>query len=295
MREMLRGWRRRLSALARGCRIRASGAVRRVPIESLTNEFGFSFAPQGWNYFRALVAEHQAHPERPLPETTFGRFFQHEQVRAVRCLNDLLWLHKPGSPDREDGRKFYLGTYPWSDHVGGGPWGHWFDEVEGRMTRDLYGYRANIWHTPGDPHPVEIEWNMTLQTIESLRSGYHPMRWGDWPQVTLLVRRSGEYRAVRYNGQHRLAVLSHRGVRSVAVVVPQAAAINRELESWTSASALPKRVSQEEIVVREEQVDRWPYVERGWCSREQALHIFHAFFELNGRERIRFLGLPPMY
>ena len=113
--------------------------------------------------------------------------------------------------------------------------------------------------------------------------------------MTLLVRRDGEYRAVRYNGQHRLAVLSHFGRKQVTVLVPSARSVNAELALWPSASSLPKVVTDGEIVVRETQADGWHYVKQGLCSREQALETFHAFFELTGRERIEHLGLPAIY
>jgi hypothetical protein len=50
-----------------------------------------------------------------------------------------------------------------------------------------------------------------------------------------------------------------------------------------------------EIVIREQEARDWLYVREGLCSVEQALEIFHAFFELNGRERIEALGLPAVY
>jgi hypothetical protein len=280
-------------AVVRRARYIRSGMLRRVPVHWITNEFAFSFATEGWNYFRAAVAEYERHPELELEDSIFYRFFQHERVRAVRYLNDLLFLHRPEL--RDCGFQFALGTYPWGDHVGGGPWGHHFDHATGHSTRDLYGQRANIWYQPGDPPPLRLEWEQTIRAFEKLRDGYRPLRAGQLPEVTLLVRRNGEYRAVRYNGQHRLAVLSHLGRKRLTVLVPSARSINAELALWPSASALPKVVTNGEIIVRETAVNDWHYVKQGLCSPEQALEFFHAFFELNGRERIVCLDLPAIY
>lgn len=280
-------------AVARRARYIRSGTLKRIPTDLLTNEFAFSFAPRGWNYFRALVAEYEKNPNVRPENTTFFRFFRDERVKSVRYLNDLLFLHEPGK--REQGFKFYLGTYPWGDHVGGGPWGHHFDRIEGNDTRDLYGHHANLWHEPGDKHALELEWQQTVRVCEQMRDGYRPLRNGQLPEVTLLVRRDGDYRAMRYNGQHRLAVLSHLGRKTVTVLVPSARSINAELATWPSASKLPKLVRDNEIVVRETDVDAWHYVKSGQCSREQALEIFTAFFELDGRERINHLSLPAGY
>jgi hypothetical protein len=278
---------------ARRVRYLRSGTLRRFPLTAITNEFAFSFADDGWNYFRALVAEHAKKPQLRLVDSTFYHFFQHPRVKSVRYLNDLLFLHQPAQ--RDSGFQFALGTYPWGDHIGSGPWGHHFDRVTGNSTRDLYGLCANLWYEPGDPHPLRLEWEQTLRISSELRDGYHPLRAGRLPEVTLLVRRSGEYRAMRYNGQHRLAVLSHLGRKRLMVLVPSARSMNADLDSWPSASKLPKVVFDGEIVVRETEVNDWYYVKHGLCAREQALEIFNAFFEINGRERINFLGIPSVY
>ncbi len=271
----------------------SSGRLKRIDVRTITNEFAFSFADEGWNYFRALVAEYDKDPGIRLEDSVFYRFFRHDLIRSVRNLNDLLFLNKPELRDR--GFQFALGTYPWGDHVGGGPWGHHFDRVEGKSTRDLYGPRANIWHKPGDAHSLQLEWKHTISSYHAIREGYRPLRAGQLPEVTLLIRRNGARRAVRYNGQHRLAVLSHLGRKRLTVLVPSARTINAELGSWPSFSSLPKVVSEGEIVVREKEAESWPYVKRGLCSREQALEMFCAFFDLTGRERVRFLGLPEVY
>jgi hypothetical protein len=277
------GWGRYLS----------TGTLKRIPIEFVTNEFAFAFSAEGWNYFRAIVAEYEK-DRVDLERSTFFRFFQHEQVKSVRYLNDLLFLHD--AEKRNRGFKFYLGTYPWSDHVGGGPWGHYYDLVTGTNTRDLYGYRQNIWYQPGDKRPIELEWKKTVYLYESLkRSRYRPLRHRDLPEVTLLLRRDGAFRAVRYNGQHRLSILSHLGHKKVTALIPSVRSINESLKTWTTFSHLPKAVYQNEIVVRETDVQQWHYVKHGLCTADQALEIFHAFFELNGRERIRYLEIPNVY
>jgi hypothetical protein len=278
------GWGRYLS----------TGTLKRIPIEWITNEFAFSFAPQGWNYFRAIVAEYEKDPNIDLERSTFFRFFQDERVKSVRYLNDVLFLHD--AQRRARGFKFYLGTYPWSDHVGGGPWGHHYDSLAGKNSRDIYGYRNNIWYQPGDKHPIELEWKKTIRMYDSLKScRYRPFRHRDLPEVTLLVRCDGAIRAVRYNGQHRLSILSQLGHKKVTALVPSARSINAELVTWPTFSDLPKVVYQNEIVVRETDVEHWHYVKHGLCTADEALEIFRAFFELNGRERITYLGIPNVY
>jgi hypothetical protein len=285
----------------RGRRARPDRALPRfgrlplLPLDLITNEFGFSFGPAGWNYLRSIVAEYDGDPGLCLEQSTFWRFFQDERVRSVRYLDDLLYLHDDERRGRDGEFRFYLGTYPWGDHVSGGPWGVEFDRIEGGSTRDLYGESRNPWYDPGARRPLEIEWRQTIETFESVRKGYRPWLHRSWPRVTLLVRRDGDFRAVRYDGQHRLAGLAHLGRRSVRVRVPSARSIAAEVATWPTASQAPKAVDERDIVVHEDDVEDWYYVREGLCSPQQALEIFDAFFELDGSERLSALGLPRSY
>jgi len=254
-----------------------AGNLKRIPMSLIMDEYAFSLAPNGWNYFRALVAEYEKEPGIPLNETSFFRFFQHPRIRSVRYLNDLLFLHQPDA--RRYQYNFYFGTYPWGDFwtrystVGGQPWGYHYDLTEGKTTRDLYGYRRNPWYRPGDTRPLEIEWNHTIALYHNLKKGYYPRRYGSLPEVVLLMRCNGDFRAVRCEGHHRLSILSQLGHVTVTVLIP------------------PDSLR----IIHEADVDKWYYVRNRLCTPEQALQIFHAFFELNGRERIESLGLPSVY
>lgn len=256
-----------------------SGHLRRLPIDIITNEYAFSMAPNGWNYFRALIAEYEEDPKISLEDSTFFRFFQDERVRSTRYFNDLLFLHNPDTRLHKDGYNFYYDTCPWGGWLktnnvdGGRPWGFHYDRIEGQATRDRYGYRNNPWYQPGDKYPLEIEWKHTLRLYHKIKKGYYPILYNSFPEVTLLVRNDGEMRAVRTDGQHRLAILSHLGFNMVTVYIP----------------------SYARGIVHEAEVDQWYYVKNGYCTIHQAIEIFNAFFILNGRERLEYLGLPSIY
>ena len=250
----------------------------RIPMRLIADEYGFSLATSGWHYLRSLLAEYDHNPQVDPTETTFFRFFRHKELSSVRFLDDILFLHQP--EERDDGDyRFYFGAYPWGDwtesdaRIGGKPFGHHYDAVEGRRTRDLYGYRRNPWYRAGDDYPLRLEWRRTLEVYRSLRSGYRPSRYHSFPSVILLVRSDGALRAVRYKGHHRLSVLAHLGYESVTVALR------------------PESVK----VVHEAEVEQWYYVRRGLCSAEKALKIFHAYFELDGSERLEHLGLSRAY
>jgi hypothetical protein len=250
----------------------------RIPTSVISDEYGFSLAPEGWHYLRALLAEYERNPQADPSDTTYFRFFCHDRLRPVRFLEDIFFLHRDRAAG-DDGSGFYFGTYPWGDwtasdaRVGGNPFGHHFDAVEGRRTRDLYGYRRNPWYRLGDDYPLGIEWRRTVELYQSLRKGYRPNLYRTLPSVVLLVRRNGDLRAVRYRGHHRLATLAHLGHETVTVALH------------------PESIK----VVYESEVDQWYYVRRGLCSPERALAIFDAFFELDGSERAAHLRLPKPY
>lgn len=275
----MRGVRRRVSRSLRLLILALSGRWARIPMGIVTNEYGFSMASDGWNYFRALVAEWELNEDAELENTTFFRFFQHPDIRSIRYLDDLLFLHDEEKREPLDGFKFYLGTFPWghwdreASRRGGKPFGHHYDRLEGQMTRDIWGYRRNPWYQPGDKYPLEIEWDQIRHLYDSLRGNYRPLLHGSYPEVTMLSRTNGERRAVRFNGQHRLSIMSHLGQENVVVLVP------------------PESLG----VIREDEVEQWYYVRNGQCSPERALEIFEAFFILDGRERIAHLELNPVY
>jgi hypothetical protein len=259
-------------------RARRGDALIRIPTALISDEYAFSLGAKGWHYFRSLVAEYEHDPTVELDETVFVEFFQHPEIRSVRYLDDLLFLHD-ASMRAWDGHKFYLGTYPWGDwkhdhaNHGGKPFGFYYDEVENTNTRDLYGYQRNPWYRPGDLYPLQIEWHHTLALYKSMKKGYQPARYGSFPSVVVLLRTDGEMRAVRDEGHHRLCLLAHFGHEKVTVALE------------------PESVQ----VVDEREVEEWYYVKRGVCPPERALAIFYAFFEQDGSERVDYLGIPRAY
>ncbi|NJM75680.1 MAG: hypothetical protein HC852_07735 [Acaryochloridaceae cyanobacterium RU_4_10] len=252
----------------------------RIPTNIITDEFAFSLAPEGWNFYRDLVFECSKKSEITLENTTFFQFFQSKQLNSVCYLNDLLFIHDLERKNRlsHNGFNFYLGTYPWGGwtkeeaSTGGKPFGHHYDRIEGKMTRDLWGYGRNPFYKPKDRHTLECELKVMQELYPSLKKGYYPLRYG-FPSVTLLVRQNGEMRAVMGGGHHRLSILSHLGYERLTVLLP---------ESYMGK-------------VFESEVAQWYYVSRGLCTPEQALEIFNAYFDLNGRERLAYLGLTSIY
>jgi len=251
------------------------GQLITIPMKLITDEFAFALDSDGWNYYGALLADYGKNPNIPLEATTFFRFFQHACINSIRYLEDVLFFHEPQGRMDEKRFRFYLGTYPWggltetASLVGGTPFGWYYDRVEERSTRDLWGYGKTLWYQPNDRHTIECEWDLTTKQFCCLQHGYHPWLHLSVPAVTMLIRHDGDRRAIIVDGHHRLSILSYLGYDQVRVEVMQQ--------------------------VEEAEVDQWYYVKRGDCSRQQALEIFNAFFRLNGRERLAYLNLDELH
>lgn len=244
-----------LRRLARDAR---AGRLLSIPLELCLNQYAFSYGPGGWSYLVDLARELLARSDIGFRETRFYRFVQ--GVRAPLC-SDLMGLHDPAIPSALVGIPH-----------GSFPWGHFDARV--RLPADgwldLTPIRASqtcMWSESGagiDPI-LEREVEATRSLVVSLRDrGYHLglARFG-LPPVSPLVARDGTLRFVQQDGAHRLASLAALGYERTLVRLD------------------PDRYP----AIREEDVDRWHYVQRGLLSRAEALRFFRLYFELDGRER----------
>ncbi len=241
----------------------------RMPMALITDEFGFSLAPQGWHPFREALENHDRRPDAPVEETTFGRFFLDPRVNAVRDLNDLLDLS--GGPGRyRQLPRFWLGTYPWGGlsaaEIGGpGPAFGWaYDEAAGADTAERWGHGRTLWYRPDNRHTLANERQLTMALYRSIGHRYSPLKARGFPRVTILVAEDGSRRAVIVDGHHRLAVLAHLGVETVTVEI--------------------------EAVVAAADADSWYAVRTGHCTAAEARRLFGAFFVLDGSERFELVA-----
>lgn len=241
-----------------------------LPFSKITDEFGFSLAPNGWNFFCSLLEDYDRNPNVSWDETTLAAFFKSQEINSAKSLNDILFFHDSQKNAQQE-YHFYIGTWPWGGMTpgdskkGGTPFGWYYDQKENKMTKELWGYGRNLWYEPRDQYTIEFEMKHTLDLYPVIKKGFNPWKYLDFPSVTLLIRKDGEKLGVIVDGHHRLSILGHLKYKKVNVIIRQ--------------------------IIRETEVDQWYYVKKGFCKKEQALEIFHAFFTLNGQERIQHLGL----
>lgn len=144
------------------------------------------------------------------------------------------------------------------------PW----DEREREESRELWG--KSRFCGPSSPKLIrEIFLNMVYLNEKLESEKYQPGIRGGLIRGTFLKRNNGYKIFIVIDGNHRLAVLSHLGYSSIHV------------------GYLPGRFH----VINESEVENWLYVRKGFCTANDALSYFNAFFELSGIEQAKYYGI----
>lgn len=222
-----------------------------VPIDVCVNILGFSFAPDGWHFLIELLKEYDTNAALKPEESILFRYHQSYQPEGTFDMVKHLGLEVTFRPP--------FGIYPW---------GNFRIRSDPNDIRPKDQYKSRFCG-PSDPSRLQGEFSRMIALYEQIKKeGYRPWR-HDFISGTVFRSRSGELRFVVIEGNHRLAILSHLGVKSARV------------------SYLPNYHQ----IIDEHDVDNWSYVRSGECTVEDALCYFNAFFELNGLERAQRMGL----
>jgi len=247
------------------------GKVIEMPMDKITNEYAFSYSKNGWNYLVQIIKEYEECPGIRFENSSYYKLFLKLKYENIETFTDILFLHDKNK--RKELPKIYFGTKPWGCsikkyiNVGGRPWGYYYDKMNNVNTKTLH-FR-NLWYLPGETESLKFEWNKTINLYNQIKKeGYKPFLKGTLPEVYLLINKNEEVMAVRFNGQHRIAVLSYLGFDTIKVLV-----------SDESAG-----------VIREDEIDQWFYVKEKLINKYEALCFFNAFFKYNGSERLRYLN-----
>lgn len=209
--------------------------------EEATTIFACSFGRDGWQHLRRTLEEYDRDPEVRPAETTLHRFLTHF---APSSICELL------GPSAQGHCALPLFVYPWGT----------FRRGETSSTKDASRSR---FCGPSTADFVVEEFARVVALYERMkRQGYRPWDFGNtFIAGTFLVSAEGERRFVVLQGNHRLAVLSHLGIRRIAV---------RNARGYLAE-------------VHERDVEHWPLVHAGTCDAAAARSIFRLFFEKDGR------------
>lgn len=208
--------------------------------EEASTIFACSFADQGWQHLRRTLEEYDRHPDIRPEQTTLYRFLTQFRPSSI-C--DLL---EPRAGAR---RALPIFVYPWGT----------FRRGETSSPKEASRSR---FCGPSTTHFVAEEFARVIALYEDMkRRGYQPWKFGNtFIGGTFLVSNDGERRFIVLQGNHRLAVLAHLGVRRIAV---------RDVRGYVRE-------------LYERDVESWSLVRTGACDVPTARAVFRLFFEQNG-------------
>lgn len=224
-----------------------------IPIDICINALGFSYGGQGWHYLTALLKEYEGN-NKLTPENS--------------VLNKFHNLYQPESffeliKHKGEDIKFRppIGIYPWASF-------YVKESKRGGKEKDL---KLTRFCGPSDFKLIKRDFNLAINVYKDIKKrGYRPwLNESGFVTGSFLMKENGERRFMVLDGNHRVAVLSVLGYESVTVRYADA--------------CYPE--------IKESDVNEWYYVKSGQCSKDDALAYFNAYFELNGLERARELGL----
>lgn len=224
-----------------------------VDLEICTNSFGFSYSQSGWHPIIALLREVDSnHQLLYSQDSVFFKYYEKYQPVDMLHLVNGLYSQVSFAPP--------LGILPW---------GGFSKET---MRNGGSPLKNTSWLTgPLDNDSIRLNIKRSIDLLNNVkRYGYKPwMPQNSFVEGCFLEKEDGDKRFVVIHGKHRAAVLSYLGFDHIMV-----------------------RYAPEAVkVIHENDVHTWFYVKNRKCSVDDALAYFNAYFELNGKERARNLGL----
>jgi hypothetical protein len=241
------------------------GRLVRVPVRFCTDVNGFAYGHPGWHPYRSLAEELRGQAKTSVDDTTFARFIR--ELRAP-TYTDMMTFHDPALAARLP--KLPYGSYPW----GTLEWSPVTIEPHRFFDRATIAQRIEVYDRRRGPEaPLGIHFAKVASILRSVEHlGYRPLVGNAYPvpSVAVLAREgSAEVRYLVKDRNHFLAVLSALGCT----------------EAWV-------RIDRYHFpIVWEAEIDTWPWVRSGLLDREAARTLFSLYFQLDGTERARALGI----
>lgn len=129
---------------------------------------------------------------------------------------------------------------------------------------------GNQHYGPNSKTFIRKEFKRLIHVYEKLKAeGYQPTQNHDGFVKGYFLKKGNDYRFLITGGQHRIAAMATLGYESILARIP------------------PRRKRVIDLEDREE----WDQVVNGTYSPELASHVFHMYFESNGREKAFLYGL----
>jgi hypothetical protein len=210
-----------------------------ILVSEATNIFGCSFGTDGWHHIRQTLKEYDNNIEIPFNETTLYKYLKNFCPRNI--------LEASGINRASDNIRLFC--YPWGMSF----------KISGESNKDVWQSR---FCGPSSDSFINEEYHRIVNLYRKLKiSGYKPWSMGNgFIGGTFLINRYGQRRFVILQGNHRMAILAHLGLKKLNV---------RSIPGFFSK-------------VYETDVKEWPFVKNRIFDEREALEVFNMFFDQTG-------------
>ncbi|ABR46958.1 TPR repeat-containing protein [Alkaliphilus metalliredigens QYMF] len=238
--------------------INSKSDVIEVEIEKCRDKFAFGYEEHGWHPFVALAQEYLEKENLTYEESILKMYYEKFQPQNLQqALLDP--KHSPLNPIN----KGWIG-YPWT----------WNTRNKVIIDQKFGETRpgGNHFFGPNSHEFGKNEFQRIIINCELIKSvGYQPEGFADGYISGYMLKTKGDYRFIVTEGQHRMAALVALGYKTIKC----------------------RFIQKEEYprVVNIKDSKRWPQVINGAYSKKVAEKIFNMFFENDGRERAKRIGL----
>lgn len=205
--------------------------------DQATTIFACGFGADGWHHLRRTLAEIDADPELAVEGTTLWRYLRDFTPQGISELVD------------ETVQPLPLFVYPWGT-------------FRQRVLETEKSAETSRFCGPSDDAFIRNEFEHTKSLYRLMQqNGYQPTTFpNSFIGGTWLLAADGRRRFIVLQGNHRMAILAHLGLRNIAV------------------RTIPGNLA----TIRESESNKWPLVMRGDCSESDAIAIFRHFFDQSG-------------
>ena len=219
--------------------------IRTVPLSSCVHYCGFRYGRNEYNPYETYLAQIEGRVRPELAQARFVEFLQHYRPRhfgeALGCDDGLT-------------KRYPMWNFPWEEvrQARFNSASGWLDD-----PNDCPDILTHFSERGILQHRIEEEFYWLERALRSIKSkGYRPFRHWNFIRALTLRRANGTEAHLLLDGNHRAAAMSALGYTSF-------------------------RIYQAKKSISENTCSRWPGVASGHFRHEDALRIFHAYFEGN--------------
>lgn len=208
-----------------------------IELDKISNIFACSFSKNGWHPIVETLKEYDQNNNIHFSDTTLWKYHKYFCPSGIGSFFKLEECEIP------------LFIYPWGT----------FSNGDVTTNKDPSSSR---FCGPSNDQFIKQEFKRIIDLYHKLKkTGYKPTKFpNSFISGTILERSDGSRKLIVMQGNHRSAILSHLGKKSIQFRI--------------GSNALK--------YVKETHSESWPLVRNNHCSNKNALQIFDNFFKEDG-------------